>query len=671
MSGVAIGPYVPRPVAVRAADPRAAEVAAAVADLVRGALPDDRVEHVGSTAISGLPGTGIVDLLVVVAQRSDAAAAPGTDMAAASGRLVRLGFQRRPGPGHGWPAADGSARSAAALVGAVEWRGRQYALHVDLIAGSSPEVRERLGVRDALRADPRLRRAYAEEKRRVVSAGPSDDAAYRRAMAPWIDATLRRLGLRRMPLDDARPARPARPDGRGSTGHAAAGRVAIAIPRLGRASAAEPDRLGHASAAEPDRAGRARAASLILRTPRVSPILPPATIGIIGGGQLGRMIAVAARAMGYRIAILDPDPECPARAVSDRQVVGRCDDARAAAELAEGCAVVTHELEHVDAGLVEAVLEGGVPVRPGVTALRVTQDRLAERRWVEEQGARVARWREVRSAAELRVALRDVGLPARLKAPLGGHDGRSQARITRGSDVTAAWEGLAGPRSSRDPRLPAVDPRLPAAARRPSLLVEEELAFECELSVVVARGGDGTALAFPVARNVCDAGILVESVAPAPVAPLAVALAQDLGERLARALDVVGTLTVELFLLADGSLAVNELTPRVHDGASWTIEACRTSQFEQHIRAICGLPLGSIEMTGSAATVTLLGSGPDRPGRLTGVVEALADPDAKLHVYDTRRVFERRKMGHLTVVAGSPEEAIARARRAAAHLGWE
>jgi 5-(carboxyamino)imidazole ribonucleotide synthase len=638
VSGLAIGPYVPRPAAVRPADPRSAEVAAAVSDFVRGALPDDRTEHVGSTAVPGLPGTGSVDLLVVVAD--------GADVATASGRLVRLGFQRH--------AVGDPTQPGPALVGAVEWRGRPYGLRVDIAVESSPEVRERVGLRDTLRGDPRLRRAYAEEKRRVVATGALDDAAYRRAMAPWIDATLRRIGLRRRqpadpraPATDPRPAqpgaRPVRPGAPGSTSRVAPTHAPVAIPRLGRASAAEP----HRSAAGPGSS---------LATP-LQPILPPATIGILGGGQLGRMIAVAARSMGYRIAILDPDPECPARAVSDRQVVGRYDDARAALELAEGCAVVTYELEHVDAALVEAVLDAGVPVRPGVTALRVTQDRLVERRWVEEQGARVARWREVRSAAELRVALRDLGVPARLKAPLGGYDGRSQARIARGSEAAAAWEGLAGPRSASDPR--------------PSLLVEEELPFECELSVVVARGLDGAVLAFPVARNTHDKGILVESVAPAPVAPLAVALAQDLGERLARSLDIVGTLTVELFLLADGSLAVNELAPRVHNSAHWTIEACRTSQFEQHVRAICGLPLGSIEMTGSAAMVNLLGSGADRPARLIGVAEALADPDVKIHLYDKRRVFKRRKMGHLTVVAGSPEVALDRARAARSRLRWK
>jgi 5-(carboxyamino)imidazole ribonucleotide synthase len=179
------------------------------------------------------------------------------------------------------------------------------------------------------------------------------------------------------------------------------------------------------------------------------------------------------------------------------------------------------------------------------------------------------------------------------------------------------------------------------------------------------------ALAFPVARNMHDAGILVESVAPAPVAPLSVAMARDLGERLAVALGVVGTLTVELFLLRDGTLVVNELAPRVHNSGHWTIEGCRTSQFAQHVRAICGLPLGSIEMNGCAATVNLLGTGKERPAVLLGMERALTDPDVAVHVYDKRRVFARRKMGHVTVVAGSPEEALDRARTARARLAWE
>ena len=619
VSGLVVGPYVQRPFGVHAADPRAPEVAAAVVDLVRSRLPDARVEHVGSTAVPGLPGSGVVDLMLV---------SPPETLAKTADRLVRLGFKR-------------SAATAARppdrplLLGSVEWRGRSYGLHLHVAPETSPEVREQLGFRDALRADPRLRRDYAAEKRRLAAVENADRWTYAAGKERWIGAVLARTRPGATHPEVPPPARPG--------GHPTTLRRPVAIPRLGRASAAEP---------EPAIPPESR-----------EPILPPATIGILGGGQLGRMLAMAARAMGYRIAVLDPDPACPAAPVADRLVAGRYDDPSAAAELARGCAVVTYELEHVEASLAEAVLAAGVPVRPGPLPLRVSQDRLAERRWVEEQGARVARWREVRSPAEVRVALREVGLPARLKAPLGGYDGRSQVRIARESEVADAWQALAGPPSSRDPRL--------SRAARKALLLEEELTFEAELSVVVARGPDGASLAFPVARNVHDAGILVESVAPAPVAPLSVAMARDLGERLATALGVVGTLTVEIFLLADGSLVVNELAPRVHNSGHWTIEGCRTSQFAQHVRAICGLPLGSIEMNGCAATANLLGTGRDRPAVLQGLERALADPDVAIHVYDKRRVFARRKMGHVTAVAGSPEEALDRARTARARLAWE
>ena len=645
-----MGAYASRPVSVAPPDPRAPDVAASVADLVVSAVPDGRVEHVGSTAVTGMPGTGIVDLLVLVADGQ---------VTAAGERLARHGFQRPAG-------ARRHAAHSPALVGSVDRRGRRHPLHLFVMASSDPEVREILGFRDALRADARLRRAYAVEKRRLVDAGVVDPHLHVRARSPFIDAVLERLRIRPAEELAGRSSRAAAMAAAMAVRTPAGPRPAVvAEPRSARADATPRSApAGATTRVAADRSsGPARVPASEGPPDIVTPILPPATIGILGGGQLGRMIAMAARAMGYRIAILDPDPDCPARPVADRQVVGRYDDAAAAAELAHGCAVVTYELEHVDAALGEAVLAAGVPLRPGVRALTVAQDRLAERRWIESQDVPVARWREVRSAAEMRVALGHVGLPARLKAPLGGYDGRSQVRITHVSAVTDAWAALAGPPASRDPRLPST-------TARPHLLVESELPFVAELSVVVARGGDRVARAFPVARNVHDDGILVESMAPAPVAPLAVAFARDLGERLAAALDVIGTLTVEMFLLADDTLVVNELAPRVHNSGHWTIEGCRTSQFEQHVRAICGLPLGSIEMTGSATTVNLLGAGPDRPAHLLGLADALADPDAKVHVYDKRRVFRRRKMGHLTVVAGSPDEAIARARRAAAHIRW-
>lgn len=387
------------------------------------------------------------------------------------------------------------------------------------------------------------------------------------------------------------------------------------------------------------------------------PIPVGSTVGILGGGQLGRMLGIAARALGYRVAILDPDPECPARAIADRQIVAAYDDTTGALELADGCAVVTYELEHVSADLVEA-LEPLLPVRPGAAALRATQDRLAERRFLESIAAPAAPGRVVRSLDDLRAGAGDLGSPLRLKVAIGGYDGRSQVRLaaTDGpGTLEAAWETLG------------------AMAERTGLLLERELDFACELSVVVTRDVTGRTAAFQPAMNRHDDGILVESVVPAPP-PVTGAVADEavtLAERIAVGLDVVGTLTAELFLLRDGSLVVNELAPRVHNSGHWTIDGAATSQFEQHIRAICGLPLGAPDAHGPAAMVNLLGTGPGRPARLVGVERALADPLAHLHVYDKRRVFERRKMGHLTVVGtDTGDEALVRARAALACLAW-
>jgi 5-(carboxyamino)imidazole ribonucleotide synthase len=383
-----------------------------------------------------------------------------------------------------------------------------------------------------------------------------------------------------------------------------------------------------------------------------APIPPGATIGILGGGQLGRMLGFAARAMGYRIAVLDPDPDCPAAAIADRVVSAPYDSVDGAVELARGCAVVTYELEHVDAALVDAVEAAGVPVRPGGRALRMTQDRLAERRFVAGLGIPTAPWREVTHEAGLRAAAAALGTPLRLKAPTGGYDGRSQVRIATPDEIPGAINRL-----GRPPRTP--------------LLVERELVFDAELSIITARALDGSLAPFPISRNVHDAGILVESAAPAPVSDAIAGNARAIGARIARALGTVGLVTAELFLLPDGTLAVNELAPRVHNSGHWTIEGARTSQFEQHVRAICGLPLGDPAAHVPTAMVNLLGAGKPRAARLDGVAEALADPLIHLHVYDKRLVFERRKMGHLTVAGASDvDEALARGRAALAKLRW-
>jgi 5-(carboxyamino)imidazole ribonucleotide synthase len=384
---------------------------------------------------------------------------------------------------------------------------------------------------------------------------------------------------------------------------------------------------------------------------RRPPIGPPAVIGILGGGQLGRMLAQAARAMGYRVAILDPDPDCPAAAVADQVILGSYDDVGAAMRLADVAAVITYELEHVSADVVQA-LERRRPVRPGRYPLVSTQDRIAERQFIESAGGQVAPWRAIRTTDDLRAATAVLGLPLRLKATTGGYDGRSQLRITVSDELDDAIERLGRPAGSL-------------------LLVERELTFRAELSIVIARGLDGEMAGYPVARNVHDEGILVESVAPAPIPDDVAARATKLGMDLAIAMGLSGTLTVELFWLDDGAIVVNELAPRVHNSGHWTLDGAETSQFEQHIRAITGLGLGSTAALSPTAVVNLLGTGPQRDAKLVGLADALADPAAHLHLYDKRQVFERRKMGHLSAIGPDVDEALARARAARSALTWE
>jgi 5-(carboxyamino)imidazole ribonucleotide synthase len=283
----------------------------------------------------------------------------------------------------------------------------------------------------------------------------------------------------------------------------------------------------------------------------------------------------------------------------------------------------------------------------------MTQDRLAERRFVEAAGIPVAPWWEVASGddAGLRAAADALGTPLRIKAAFGGYDGRSQIRVAGTADLAGAW-GLLG---------------RPAGE---STLVETEVPFTSELSVVCARSAAGEVRPFPLAANRHAGGILVESVLPADLPAGVTGEAQALAARLAEAMDLVGVLTVELFLLPGDRLVVNELAPRVHNSGHATLEASSTSQFEQHIRAICGLGLGAAETLRPAAMVNLLGDGARRPARLLGVQVALADPDVHLHLYDKREVFAGRKMGHLTALGPDPATALRSATRALAALRW-
>jgi 5-(carboxyamino)imidazole ribonucleotide synthase len=375
----------------------------------------------------------------------------------------------------------------------------------------------------------------------------------------------------------------------------------------------------------------------------VTPILPGSIIGILGGGQLGRMFGIAARRMGYRVHAFDPTPDSPTGQVADVEIAAPYDDIEAARYFASRCDVVTMEFENIPSRTVEAVAELR-PVRPSANVLHVCQHRQREKEFLTRAEFAVAPYRAVRSESELRAAVEALGPPCVLKTAGYGYDGKGQTRIDTPASVADAWRTLA------------------AAHHAEAGVVEKFVRFDRELSVVVARTPDGQTGCFPVAENEHRRHILDTSVAPAQIEPPIAARAQQLAADIAIALDVVGLLTVEMFLLPDGELVVNELAPRPHNSGHWSFDACVTSQFEQQLRAVCGLPLGDPSLLRPAAIANLLGdlwiAGEPRWDY------ALAIPSVKLHLYGKAQPRPGRKMGHLCATAETPGAALEAVRRA-------
>jgi len=375
----------------------------------------------------------------------------------------------------------------------------------------------------------------------------------------------------------------------------------------------------------------------------MAPILPPASIGILGGGQLGRMTALAARSLGYRVQVLDPDADCAARPVVDRVVVARFDDAEGARELARGSDVVTIEIEQIAPAALEAALEH-VPVRPGAELLRVVQHRGRQKQWLADRGFPVGPYARVDSAPSLDAASRRIGPALFVKACEGGYDGRSQLRFD-GNDADGAWASLGG---------------------RPAV-AEQALDLELELSVMVARRASGEIVVYPPAVNHHERQILAWSTLPGDVDPRVARDARELARGIAEQLALAGLLAVEMFLLRDGRLLVNELAPRPHNSYHASELSCPTSQFEQLVRAVCDLPLGAPEPARPAAIVNLLGD-LWADGRIPDFASALEVPGTRLFLYGKRGARAGRKMGHLAAVGDSPSEALSRVQRAAARL---
>jgi 5-(carboxyamino)imidazole ribonucleotide synthase len=381
-----------------------------------------------------------------------------------------------------------------------------------------------------------------------------------------------------------------------------------------------------------------------------SPIQPGATLGILGGGQLGAMFAAAAKRMGYRVEAISDVADCPAARACDRVHVGDYADSSFLTRVATDLDVVTFEFENIPAATGRA-LAAAVPVRPHPDVLFTTQDRVREKAFLVAHGFACAPHRVVRSHEDLHAAVAALGLPAVLKTAAFGYDGKGQMKLTAAADVDAAWAALGtGPDGPRE------------------LVLEGWIDFDCEISVVAARGLDGMTAAFAPARNAHAHHILDVSSVPAGLPEPVLAAATDTAARILATLGVVGVACVEFFVTKDGRVLVNEIAPRTHNSGHLTIEACETSQFEQQVRAVCGLPLGSTRQVAPAAMANLLGdcwfaAGDDRP-REPDWATALAVPGVRLHLYGKSEPRRGRKMGHLTALAATADEAIARVTRA-------
>lgn len=372
-------------------------------------------------------------------------------------------------------------------------------------------------------------------------------------------------------------------------------------------------------------------------------LVPGATIGVLGGGQLGRMMALAARRMGYRLVVLDPSPRCPTAQVCDGVVVGALDDIESAKHLAKQVDVITLDTEHVPADLL-AELETIVPVRPGASVLRTINDRQVQKQFLDKLGLPQAAWAPASTPDELTAALAKVGRPAVLKVRRAGYDGKGQVRIEATGDPAVEHAKLRG---------------------EPSV-AEELVRFTREISVILARGVTGEVRIYPIAENVHRRHILHTTRAPAPMTDGLRKRAEEIGVSVAEALGHIGVMAVEMFELPDGRLLVNEIAPRTHNSGHYTWGACVTSQFEQHVRAVCGLPLGDPRAMSGAVMVNLIGDlwkagSPDWRA-------VLDRPEARLHLYGKDLAAPGRKMGHVLLLDDNTDRALATADQLIASL---
>lgn len=362
-------------------------------------------------------------------------------------------------------------------------------------------------------------------------------------------------------------------------------------------------------------------------------VLPPATIGILGGGQLGRMIANEAREMGYHILTLDPTQNSPCGQVADRQIVTPFDNIEGAKQLARHSDVITYEFENIGAAIAHHLEENSY-LPQGYELLYTTQNRIREKKAIEKAGAQVAPYRLVKSSQDLQRAISELGYPSVLKTTEGGYDGKGQWVLKNETQLKEV-QAIVDQANSE-------------------FVLEQFITYQKEISVIVARNGRGEVQAYPVAENIHQENILHISIAPARIVQQVEEKASQLAVQLAKAFQLVGLLAIEMFLQEDGTIYINELAPRPHNSGHYTQEACQTSQFEQHVRAVCNLPLGNTDIIQPTVMVNILGE------HLQPVLSKLADLDAsfKLHLYGKSEAKAKRKMGHLNIVTQDTQTAL-------------
>ncbi|WP_408955343.1 5-(carboxyamino)imidazole ribonucleotide synthase [Natroniella sp. ANB-PHB2] len=367
-------------------------------------------------------------------------------------------------------------------------------------------------------------------------------------------------------------------------------------------------------------------------------------VGIIGGGQLGKMMILEAKKMDFEVIILDPSFDCPASSIADEQIIAQFDDKQAIKQLADKSDVITYEFEHINVEILKQLEEQSYQIYPTPTSLEVIQDKYQQKKKLMESDIPVPEFKQVNTVKEIKEVANQFGYPMMLKSCTGGYDGKGNALIRKENDVELAYQEL--------------------GAGQQTLMVERFIPFTREISVIICRDTAGGSVVYPIAENKHQNSILIETKVPAQITEQIKSRAVELARQVIDLFAGVGIFCIEMFTTENGEVLINEIAPRPHNSGHYSIEGCITSQFEQHIRAITGLPLGPTNLLRPIVMRNLLGGKQEGQAVVDGIEQTLQVPETKVHIYGKRESYYERKMGHLTVMADDVEQAAERASKA-------